>query len=361
MRTAESNKIFILIFASVMLGVFIAGCGWGGVQPPDASGRQQQGSGQGGTQDSGYKNVQQEGLGTQSQAETDAGLQGREASDGQKGAESGKQPRENPENISENNPEGNSSITLVNENGTTIEDRFAIPDSFERVEVRQGSFEEYLRQLPLKPCSTKVKYYDGRTKSRDVHEAVVDMDIGDRDLQQCADAVMRLRAEYLYKMELYDKIHFNFTNGFRADYSKWMQGNRISVDKNKTYWVKKTDYSNDYTSFRRYMDMVFAYAGTLSLSKEMKAISLDEMRIGDVFIKGGSPGHCVIVVDMAENKATGEKLFMLAQSYMPAQDIHILKNPENKDLSPWYPLEFSGDLATPEWSFTKDQLMRFSD
>jgi len=25
------------------------------------------------------------------------------------------------------------------------------------------------------------------------------------------------------------------------------------------------------------------------------------MKIGDVFIKGGSPGHAVIIVDMAEN------------------------------------------------------------
>ena len=45
---------------------------------------------------------------------------------------------------------------------------------------------------------------------------------------------------------------------------------------------------------------------------------LSEMQIGDVFIRGGSPGHCVIVVDMAVHQETGEKLFMLAQSYMPA-------------------------------------------
>ena len=45
------------------------------------------------------------------------------------------------------------------------------------------------------------------------------------------------------------------------------------------------------------------------------------MQIGDVLIQGGSPGHAVIVVDMAENPATGEKLYLLAQSYMPAQDI----------------------------------------
>ncbi|HHW00297.1 MAG TPA: DUF4846 domain-containing protein [Clostridiaceae bacterium] len=254
-----------------------------------------------------------------------------------------------------------SAVILINERGMTIEERFSVPSGFERVKVQEGSFEEYLRQLPLKPHGTEVKYYDGRIKPREVHEAVIDMDVGDRDLQQCADAVMRLRAEYLYMNGLYDKIHFNFTNGFRADYNKWVQGYRIYINNNTVRWIKETDYSTDYTSFRRYMDMVFAYAGTLSLSREMQPVSIEEMKIGDVFIKGGSPGHCVIVVDMAENGDSGEKLFMLAQSYMPAQDIHILKNPESENLSPWYSLDFSDQLATPEWIFTKDQLMRFAD
>lgn len=90
-------------------------------------------------------------------------------------------------------------------------------------------------------------------------------------------------------------------------------------------------------------------------------MSVEDMEIGDVFLEGCSPGHCVIVVDMAENKVSGEKVFILAQSYMPAQDIHILINPGNGDGNPWYNLDFGEKLITPEWEFSSGQLMRFED
>lgn len=250
---------------------------------------------------------------------------------------------------------------FINTGGKTIGERFKLPKGFERTEVAQGSFQEYLRSLPLKPQGTKVKLYDGKIKTQDVYDAVVDMDIGDRDLEQCADAVMRLRAEYLYKKGLYDKIHFNFVCGFNAEYSKWMQGYRISVKGNSASWMKSAAPSNDYKSFRQYLDMVFAYAGTESLAKEMEKVSLSEMNIGDVFIKGPLPGHTVIVVDMAENKATGEKLFMLAQSYTPAQDIQILKNQNDINISPWYCVNFGDKLVTPQWKFSKEQIERFRE
>lgn len=255
----------------------------------------------------------------------------------------------------------NPPASLINPGGSTIRERISPPGGFARAGAAGGSFGEYLRNLPLKPHGSRVKYYDGTVKNRDSHDAVIDLDVGSRDLQQCADAVIRLRAEFLYEKGLYDKIHFNFTNGFTADYPTWMRGNRIVVEGNKAHWVKKTGYSRDYASFRNYLDMVFAYAGTLSLSMEMKKVPLEDMKIGDVFLKGEDPGHCVIVVDMAENKATGEKLFMIAQSYMPAQDIHILKNPGNKEISPWYPAGFGETLNTPEWTFNKNQLVRFRD
>lgn len=246
----------------------------------------------------------------------------------------------------------------TNPNGTTIKTRFVAPEGYERVSPKNNSYAEYLQNLPLKPDDTKVKYYNGETKpNRGVYDTVIDIEIGNRNLQQCADAVMRLRGEYLYSTKQYDAIHFNFTNGFRVDYAEYMKGKRMIVDGNKTYWRQSSTPSNTYTDFRKYMDLIFTYAGTLSLSKELKPVSLNDIQIGDVFIQGGSPGHAVTVVDMAISPKTGDKLFLLAQSYMPAQDIQILKNPNNSKLSPWYSNNFSGDLRTPEWSFNSTDLV----
>lgn len=251
---------------------------------------------------------------------------------------------------------------IINIDGESIASRFEVPEGFDRVDVEEGSFQEYLRNLPLKSYDSCVKYYNGKTKiNRDVYLSVVDMEIGDRDLQQCADAVMRLRGEYLYGAKMYDEIHFNLTNGFRMDYRKWMEGNRLVVEGNNTYWDKRANESNSYESFRNYMDIVFSYAGTLSLSKELEEVAYEDIRIGDVFIQGGSPGHAVIIVDMAENLDTGKKCYIMAQSYMPAQDIQILKNQDMEYDSPWYFITSGEIIRTPEWSFTRNDLKRFDD
>jgi hypothetical protein len=86
---------------------------------------------------------------------------------------------------------------------------------------------------------------------------------------------------------------------------------------------------------------------------------ISEMQIGDVFIKGGFPGHAVIVVDLAEDEGSGKKVFLLAQSFTPAQEMHILKNPNDETMSPWYPLDFGERLFTPEWTFQRNDLHRF--
>lgn len=54
------------------------------------------------------------------------------------------------------------------------------------------------------------------------------------------------------------------------------------------------------------MDIIFAYAGTLSLENELIPVDLSDMEIGDVFIQGGSPGHAVVVVDIAVNESTAK-------------------------------------------------------
>src|SRR5262245_3007875 len=80
-----------------------------------------------------------------------------------------------------------------------LDRRIAPPRGATRIALEPGSFGDWLRHLPLLPAGAAVHLYDGRAKARqDVHAAVVDLDVGTRDLQQCADAAMRLRVEYLW-------------------------------------------------------------------------------------------------------------------------------------------------------------------
>ncbi|RYY88721.1 MAG: hypothetical protein EOO15_08210 [Chitinophagaceae bacterium] len=239
--------------------------------------------------------------------------------------------------------------------GNTIETRFTPPHGFVRKAATAGSFAAYLRGLPLKPAGAKVHYYNGGIKDADVYHAVVDLDVGSRDLQQCADAVMRLRAEWLWAINRKEEITFRFSDGFRADYSRWRTGARIGIRGDRAFWKNGSAADDSYRSFRQYLDVVFTYAGTLSLSASLKSRPLAELSIGDVFIRGGSPGHAVIVVDVVEN-ARGEKRFLLAQSYMPAQEIHVLKNDANRDGNPWYSNRFGAVLETPEWDFKATEL-----
>ncbi len=44
---------------------------------------------------------------------------------------------------------------------------------------------------------------------------------------------------------------------------------------------------------------------------------------------------------------TGKMKNLLAQSYMPAQDIHVLNNPRTHSLNPWYVVK-SEQVITPE-------------
>lgn len=248
---------------------------------------------------------------------------------------------------------------LLNNEGKTIKDRYLTPEGYSRVEVVVGSFAEFLRNQKLKPYGDKVLYYDGREKTKSgVYDSVFDINIGERDLHQCADAIMLLRAEYLYSIGAYDEISFNFVSGFKAEYKKWIEGYRINVEGNNVSYYMATESSNTYESFRKYMDIVMAYSSTLSLERELISKDIGNIEIGDVFIVGGSPGHAIIVVDMAHNEKN-EKIFMLAQSYMPAQQTQLLVNPLDESISPWYNLKSQDKVVTPEWTFELDMLKRF--
>ena len=236
------------------------------------------------------------------------------------------------------------------------------PNGYEIQGNEKGSYAHYLQNLPLKPEGSPIKYYDGQIKSHfKEYIAVLDLPIGNKDLHQCADAIIRLRADYLWNNDQFDKIHFNFTNGMKVNYRNWMQGQRIQVKGNKTSWYQAKKASNTTQDYWDYIEQIWMYAGTLSLSKELKKRKIADISIGDVFIQGGSPGHAIIILNIAQHKNSREKLILLAQSYMPAQETHILTNPNDPTLSPWYSIKDIDQLITPEWTFNSKDLMYFEN
>ncbi|WP_394525909.1 DUF4846 domain-containing protein [Lacrimispora sp. JR3] len=249
--------------------------------------------------------------------------------------------------------------SIINPSGNTLEERLIPPDGYERTEKPLGSLQGFLRNYALKPDKSPVLLFDGsRKKKQEVHAAVFSMPLVKGDLQQCADSAIRIYGEYLWSVGVYDAISFHLTNGFLMDYPSWRSGKRLSVEGNQVRWEERAVFDDSRENFLKYLRQVMIYAGTLSLENESGGIVFDQLQAGDLFIRGGTPGHCVMVVDVAEDQE-GNKCFLLAQGYMPAQEFHVLKNPLHKE-DPWYYVsEIKDSLVTPEYVFEKDSLKRW--
>ena len=239
--------------------------------------------------------------------------------------------------------------------------RFPAPPGCQRVAAPAGSWGEWLRWLPLKPAGTKARLFDGKLKDRqDVVAAVVDIDVPPQDLQQCADAVIRLRAEYVFGHDP-NKVHFHLTTGYDFWFSDFVAGRTFRVVSEEVLPATRPAEAPTHAALARYLVPTFGYAGTKSLSRELRPVPLPQVQPGDVLIHGGAPGHAVLVLDVAENPASHQKYVLLAQSYMPAQSIHVLRNVEAPSLGAWFavPGPAKAEFDTPEWTFAREELKRF--
>jgi hypothetical protein len=243
----------------------------------------------------------------------------------------------------------------------TIADSFAPPSGFVRAPAVAGSFGLWLRHLPLALEGTPVRFYDGSEKpDQSEVAAVIDIDVGSADLQQCADAIVRLRAEYLFAHNDIGDLAFDFTSGDSYGFQSFAEGVTPAVAGAKVTWRTGKCQGLSHDSLRRWLDIVFRYAGTLSLSRELKSVPrLSDAVIGDVLVHGGTPGHAVLIVDLAVDPASGRKLALLAQGFMPAQSVHVLRNPLDPALSPWFALADGQPIVMPEWMLRADELRRF--
>lgn len=224
-----------------------------------------------------------------------------------------------------------------------LDQRVNAPPGFTRVDHAPKSYAAFLRSLPLKAAGTDVVSHKGDPLYAPAL-AVVDIDIGKRDLQQCADSVIRLHAEWLWSQKRESEVSYKFTSGDAWAWQKRKAGHRLKVVKGHGVSFPKTRKpGGGRKAFRRYLDEVFMFAGTASLTRDAQKVpSLKAAKSGDFFVFGGSPGHAVQILDEARD-ADGRRAVLLGQGFMPAQSFHVIEGPFHG----WFLL--SDPLATPSW------------
>lgn len=210
------------------------------------------------------------------------------------------------------------------------------PPGYQLTDPPGNRFGQWLQQLPLRKDNT-VYLYDGSIKkNQSSHYAVLDVPYNRHPLQQCADAIMRLRAEYIFETKAEENIRF--------------------YHQHNEYFTCPANCTR--SQLENYLNNVFSWCGSYNLQAQMKPVTnIQNIQAGDVFVRGGSPGHAMLVAATAQN-SKGEKVFLLLQSFMPAQDIHIVINPYDEKLSPWYST-LATSIATPGWTFTPADLRRW--
>ena len=202
------------------------------------------------------------------------------------------------------------------------------PWGYERIKGEDHVYCNFLRSLPLKGRGAEVMLYTGgKSRFQSLNYAVVDIPILS-NAEQCADACIRLRAEYLFNTKQYGRIHFKDVNGNTMSYSG----------------------KSSRKSFESYLRRVYGLASTYSLSRELRQRPLADIQPGDVFVYAAIDrpgnhkyGHAVMVVDVAVDR-WGKKAFLLAEGNTPARNIHIMRNLENPFQSPWFFLNDNTDI-----------------
>ncbi|APY01167.1 DUF4846 domain-containing protein [Lacinutrix venerupis] len=249
---------------------------------------------------------------------------------------------------------------LINKDSLTIRSRVNLPKGFKRVNYAKGSFQNYLRNYKLKPYGTKIINYDNSQYYwQKGHIGILDITVPKNGLQQCADALIRIRSEYLWDNNRKDEIGFNFTSGHYCSWKKFAEGYRPIINGNKVTFKKTASVDYTKSNFYKYLNLIYMYSGTLSLSQELEEITeVKDLKIGDMLILGGSPGHIVMLGDEAIN-SKGEKLFLLFQGNTPAQSVHLVKNLENINISPWYNLKMNAVIPVSNFTFYNSKFARF--
>jgi hypothetical protein len=200
----------------------------------------------------------------------------------------------------------------------TIRTAINVPSGFQRMDYPEGSFSNWLQNVPLKKDNNIVSY-NGTPVNKRIYQvwAVADIPLLFKsDIEQCADFCMRLWAEYHKEKKMMNDL-FLFDYGGSKKYFK--------------------DQKKDYRGF---LQQAFSFSNSSSLKKGCKEVKIPDLQPGDMFVQNetGGIGHVSMIVDVCSNKE-GKKLFLVGYSFMPAQEFHIEKARDEYGISGWFTYE----------------------
>ena len=155
--------------------------------------------------------------------------------------------------------------------------------------TNRQSWAYFLQHLPQ--SKGNILDYQGRPiVNQEKHFALINYDVGTKDLQQCADALIRIRAEYLFSQKRFDEIGFHFTNGTFYSWDAWCRGCRpvfATPGGRQSFMEAALPREKTHASLRSYLNVIYAYAGTVSLCKELQPTG--KLDIGTVIIYPATP------------------------------------------------------------------------
>jgi hypothetical protein len=220
---------------------------------------------------------------------------------------------------------------------TTLGEAFPPPAGAVRVDG--GPFGAWLLDRKVLPIDVPVTTYEGEVVPHDAR--VIDMDLVPGDLQQCADSAIRLRAEW--ERSTGKSPMFHATSGDEMPWSRFSAGETPYAVGNGLAWKRGST-----GKWEDWLRLVFTWAGTRSLAFD--TVPVDDPLPGDLVVHPGSPGHAVVLLDVArDHDAT---YVLIGEGFMPAQSFHVERGP----YANWW--KFEDGAVSPPWGLLSGGTLR---
>ncbi len=244
----------------------------------------------------------------------------------------------------------------------TLFGRIPEPFAFERQPLEAGSFAAWLRYLPLLPGKPDLLRFNGALSShQQAYYAILDVPIGNQDAVHGVEAALLLKSLYMLSHGDESAISILLNSGAAVSYAQWQQGYRFVSRGNEVFWEQGPRRGTGWQDVLDFLVSAFPLTNTGALREVTVKIPPAELTNGSMLFHDAASGHVVIVLDVAIHPQTGDKLFLLAQGFTPAHQLHVLVNPKDPTISPWYRLYPDQTLETPLYIFHYGLLRHWRD